>query len=433
MAKVPGPPMMSPASLDMPPKLTPHPSPGVSASAHNLSPLELKDFDPSFHPASSGPVKPPTDPPRMVTTHQLKGVPTFSGRDRNIRIEDWVRDMKYMFEAKGLTTDEIQFQEVVRNTSGRARDVVLNLESGAAMQVTAEEVFKELSEEFAEDSLVTSPMTRFYSREQKPTESAGEYAVALEALLRRIEESGRRQGYSSLFGGSRDLLLTTQFLAGLRDEPTRQRLAPMQPRNMAYRELRAELRVIAEEQRHRNDRLRRDAMIDGHQPLYNMSGVTNQPPKAAAGGSARPQDKEDRSTTAASMARATAGPSLEQLLTQQMDELQAMRLEQREALQQVRADQSQLHHRLAQLEGVVYARPRWQQAGRPAPRQSQYSGCYRCGSKQHLARSCPDAGSMAPWQPPETSMGPLPTATPQVQQTTAPSPTGPLNQANPLM
>ena len=72
-----------------------------------------------------------------------------------------------MLGAKGLTTDGIKFQEVVRNTSGRARDVILNLESRSPTGVTAEDAFKELLQEFGEDDLVTSPMTRFYSCEQK--------------------------------------------------------------------------------------------------------------------------------------------------------------------------------------------------------------------------------------------------------------------------
>ena len=76
----------------------------------------------------------------------------FTGREKSMRIEDWIRDMRYLLEAKGSTSERVQFHEVVRNTSGRARDVVLNLESRNPSGVTAEVAFTELLEEFGKDN-----------------------------------------------------------------------------------------------------------------------------------------------------------------------------------------------------------------------------------------------------------------------------------------
>ena len=388
-------PGLSPLSTDVP----------AAPQAHgHLNPFDMCGFDPLMTPTTAA-------NPRMVTTHQLKGVPTFSGRDKNIRVEDWVRDMTYMLGAKGLTTDGIKFQEVVRNTSGRARDVILNLESRSPTGVTAEDAFKELLQEFGEDDLVTSPMTRFYSREQKSGETASEYAVALEALLRRIEERGRRQGYSSLFGDSRDILLTTQFMAGLRDGRTKQRLAPMQPRKMSFKDLRAELRVITEEQQHAEER-RRQRMGGDEQPFYSMSEVTGPKSNAAPSPSDQKAPKKKASTSEPE-SKDVSSPDLQQLLTKQIEEMQAMRIEQWEALQLVRNEQRQMGHRLAQLEETVF-RPAGQlQQLRPRPKFAQFSGCFNCGSKQHLARNCPEQQHPARQQNPHVTTPAQPASAPQ--------------------
>ena len=404
-----------------PPELTPYPKPPVAAvtgvppfpvetpvpPAHRcLTPLEMCGFDPVPCPLAGS----STTNPRMVTTHQLKGVPSFSGRDKNIRVEDWIRDMKYILEAKGLTTDDMQFHEVVRNTSGRARDVVLNLESRRPKAVTAEMAFRELLEEFGEDSLVTSPMTRFYSREQKLGETASEYAVALEALLRRIEERGRRQGYNSLFGDSRDVLLTTQFMAGLRDGRTKQRLAPMQPRTMAYKDLRKELRVIAEEQQRTDERMRQQTRIDDDLPFYSMSEAANSKPNP---GPKAPKSKEPAPGQGGKLA---TDSDLQALVTKQIEEIQAMRLEQREAIQLVRRDQSQTNYRLAQLEEAVFAPAVQPRQYDPRQKWPRFSGCYTCGSKQHLARNCPGQQQPTGPQSPQMKTTPPQTSPPQQQQ-----------------
>ena len=52
--------------------------------------------------------------------------------------------------------------------------------------VTAEMAFCELLEEFGEDTIVNSPMTRLYGRFQKTGETGSNFAIALEALPRRV-------------------------------------------------------------------------------------------------------------------------------------------------------------------------------------------------------------------------------------------------------
>ena len=149
----------------------------------------------------------------------------------------------------------MQFHEVVRHTRGKARDVILNLESRGG-EVTAEAAIAELIEEFGEGCTAAMPIATFFARRQRPDESPTEFAIALEALLRRTEDAQRRQGRKASLCDDRDLLLTTQFMTGLQDEAVRQRLAPMQPRRMSFRDLRQELRVISEEN-HQAKELRR--------------------------------------------------------------------------------------------------------------------------------------------------------------------------------
>ena len=60
-----------------------------------------------------------------------------------------------MLESKGRTSDRVrvQFHKVVRHTSGRGRDVILNLESLTPTGLTIEMAFSELLEEFGEENL----------------------------------------------------------------------------------------------------------------------------------------------------------------------------------------------------------------------------------------------------------------------------------------
>ncbi|KAI9518465.1 hypothetical protein NQZ68_036916 [Dissostichus eleginoides] len=74
-------------------------------------------------------------------------------------------------------------------------------------------------------------------------ESPCPYAIALEAILRAVEESQR--------GGrpfpDRDCKLTRQLLRGLIDEEVYTRISPTKPLFFSFRELQAELRNLAKE------------------------------------------------------------------------------------------------------------------------------------------------------------------------------------------
>ncbi|XP_033107946.1 uncharacterized protein LOC117109672, partial [Anneissia japonica] len=211
--------------------------PDVSIIQPAVSPLLLAGFDPSPTPEV-------VLPPRVISSHQIKNVPTFTGRDKyGLKIEDWVRDMKYLLESKGYTTPLPQFHEIVRHTGGRARDLVLNLESLGPASMTPEAALKELLSEYGELNVTVSPMAAFYARVQQPTETARDYAIALEALLRRVKE--QLKGLQMHDNFDRDKLLCTQFMHGLKDVAVKNRLAPMRPRQMTYKELREELHVIS--------------------------------------------------------------------------------------------------------------------------------------------------------------------------------------------
>ena len=133
--------------------------------------------------------QPPTETPQIqsaITTHQVKGVGTFTGKEKSPKVEDWLRDMQYVLESKGRMTDRAQLHDIVRHTSGRPRDVILNLESRTPTGVTAEMAFAELVEEFGEDTVANSPITRFYSRTQKSGETAREKLNSWRVTLREL-------------------------------------------------------------------------------------------------------------------------------------------------------------------------------------------------------------------------------------------------------
>ena len=213
-------------------------APAYSPVRPAVTPLQVAGFDPVQE-------EPFANPSRCVTSYQLKNVSVFTGRDKQgPRIEDWVRDMRYLLQVKGPAAPQVAFNEIVRHTGGRARDLLLNLEERDSEVPSANAVFKELLEEYGELDLTVSPMAAFYARLQMPNESPSDYAIALEALLRRATTYGARAQDSQ-----RDGTLTTQFMLGLRDRAVKSRLAPMRPRDMTFKDLRRELQVINEEVR----------------------------------------------------------------------------------------------------------------------------------------------------------------------------------------
>ena len=183
----------------------------------------------------------------MTSSHQIKNVPVFTGGpDCKVLIDDWIRDTQYLLNA-GAMPPNLQFLTIVRNLSGEARKLVLNL---PVPEQTAERAFEELRAEYGDLHCPLDPMAEFYSRMQLPNESACSYAIALEAVLRSIEE--RKHGGQQL--PDRDYRLTHQFMRGLHDEGIYNRLDPMQPWRMTYKDLRDQLRRMAhEKQRTKTD------------------------------------------------------------------------------------------------------------------------------------------------------------------------------------
>lgn len=186
----------------------------------------------------------PNSTPTLLVAQQLKGVNVFTGKG-GMCVDDWVRDMRYLLESRGNLSPRACFNEVVRHTGGRARDLILNLELEGG-ELSAKRAFRELLDEYGDGDIMSSPMASFYARMQQTNETPSEYAVALEAKLRTARDRGDQ---TALGESTRDAMLTTQFMYGLRDQNVRARLAPMRPRLMSFRELRKELRVIGAEEK----------------------------------------------------------------------------------------------------------------------------------------------------------------------------------------
>ncbi|XP_038061104.1 uncharacterized protein LOC119731892 [Patiria miniata] len=382
---------------DTPPQLTPQTTyavtPGLGQSpnmegAHRqyphlvppsegVSPLRLAGLDP-LHTAAE---QRGQGAPRMLTTHQVKSVPTFSGKERHgPRLEDWIRDMRFLLGCKGTAPGILQFHEAVRHTGGKARDVLLNLESRTPEGLDAEKAFVELLEEYGEDKSALSPVAKFYARVQRGNETPMEFAIGLESTLREVEETRRRRGQKSE-EESRDKMLATQFMVGLKNLHYKQRLAPMQPRFMAFRDVRRELHIIDEEERQAAD-LRRQ------QTSFSMSEVAQSLPQVKAQG----KDVKGPAQPVKEVVPVPLGPNdpntpiIQQLMTQQLEEMKGMHRGQMEALDRVLQEQRQHGQRLARLEGAVFQHQptRQPQSGKPP-----YTGCFNCGDRRHLARNCP--------------------------------------------
>ena len=180
---------------------------------------------------------------RLLPSHQVKSVPVFTGRDQasSIAIDDWVRDLKYLIDTTSMPVD-MQFSTIVRYLGGTARKLVLNL---PPKQQTPSHAFTELKAQFGDTVLAGDPLANFYERMQIPNEPPSIYAVELEATLRTIEE---RSSQGRPFP-NRNSMLTQQFMRGVKDEKVTQRLAPMRPRDMTFRELQVELRQLEREAR----------------------------------------------------------------------------------------------------------------------------------------------------------------------------------------
>nr|XP_020466493.1 LOW QUALITY PROTEIN: transient receptor potential cation channel subfamily V member 5-like [Monopterus albus] len=166
----------------------------------------------------------------------------FTGNaDSKMLVEDWIRDLQYLLDALDLPT-HLRFSTVGRHLSGEARKLVLNLHP---THQTPKIAFGELRADYGDIQSFFDPLADFYECSQRPGESACSYAIALEALLRGVEED---QQHGKPFS-DRDSKLTCQFLQGLIDEEVYACIAPIKPRLLSFHELQAELRDLARETR----------------------------------------------------------------------------------------------------------------------------------------------------------------------------------------
>lgn len=289
--------------------------------------------------------------PSFTQTHQVRNVPVFSGGPEcRILIEDWVRDMQYLLDAGGMPAN-LGFATIVRHLSGEARRLVLNLPPN---EQTISRAFEELRAEYSEMQTSHDPLADFYERCQRPGESACSYAIALEAALRSVEEVQ--------YGGQpfpdRDSKLTRQFMRGLSDEEVYQRLAPMKPRFLSFRELQAELRNLARETRRTQTQPKSKKTYA--QALFATSNGTKNDERMRT-------EKENKQNT-------------------ELSELTAL-------VKKLLSSQENQVHRLTQLEARVGESP--QNVPPRAQRTQGVSGatergvvCYRCGRPGHIARLC---------------------------------------------
>nr|XP_014340650.1 PREDICTED: uncharacterized protein LOC106702537 [Latimeria chalumnae] len=215
--------------------------PGQGAPWGNAPPTSINEIRPPVMPpmqncpsATGVPYAP------LPATHQVRGVPIFTGdADCRVSIEDWVNDIQYLLNATNVP-GSLHFPTLVRYLGGGARKLVLNLPPAERCSYRA---FEELRAEYSDCHLSLDPMADFYERHQRPLESASVYAIELDALLREIEEN--------INGGQplpdRNYKLTQQFMRGIHEKEVRDRLAPMQPRYLSFKQLQAELRQLARE------------------------------------------------------------------------------------------------------------------------------------------------------------------------------------------
>ena len=304
--------------------------------------------DPNLFPAGEEPLDfspqhqhtPDPDPhtPTPAAFTQVRGVPTFSGRDAKIGVDDWIRDISYFLTAT-RTPAQLEFPTIVRNLSGEARRLVLNL---PPEEQTPRGAFQELREEYGDTSAV-DPFAAFYARVQRNGESAQSFAIALESLLRKIEIEHPH----AVAPYQRDGVLATQFTKGLKDEELRLRLAPMRPRNMAFRDVREEVRLIMRE---RQARGRRPA---GAFPLN--PGPATPPPDTQA-------QLHQISRTSEDVLKLVRGISDKQDITER---------------------------KLSSLEERVVALENTRKAGPALQPSRQESRCWQCGQPGHWRSNCP--------------------------------------------
>ena len=310
--------------------------------------IDLRDETFGTEAASSHPSVTPVTASSFMAAQQIRNVSVFSGRDCKVNVEDWIRDVQYMLDAAPRPV-ALQFSTIVRNLSGEARRLVLNI---PPHNQTPEEAFEELRAEYSDLAYSGDPMADFYEREQRQHELIGSYAIALEGLLCSIEE----RVYGGIPVADRNAKLTHQFMRGLRDEEVRSRLAPMKPREMTFNELKDELRQISRERTSKRPGGRRPPQMQAHQ---------------ATGSAAEPTS--------------TVDPGMNQVLTLLHD----IRGEQKTHLGRM----TELERRMEALEAAPAPPPPNHRRGRRDGR-LQHQGpstltCWNCNTAGHMAKNCP--------------------------------------------
>ena len=223
-------------------------------------------------------------------------------------------------------------------------------------------------------------MAKFYSRVQRENETPTEFAISLEVTLREVEEMRRRRGQSGFEEENRDRTLATQFMSGLKDLRYRQRLAPMQPRSMTFRDIRRELHIIAEEERQAEEIRRRRA------PFFAMNELAQCLPQQTSEGRPQKQSAAMKEPETPTPAPSVITPAFQQLLFKQMEEMKVMCQEQVTAMGRLLNAQQQHGQRLMRLEAAVFPSQIPSQPRQKTP----FTGCFNCGDMRHLTRNCPE-------------------------------------------
>lgn len=320
---------------------------------------------PMIHPSSSSSHQPrrPSAPTsyqqsqhlKLMPSHQVKSIPTFTGNEKNTSIDDWVRDAKYLIDTTAISK-ELQFSTIVRYLGGAARKLVLNLPRELQ---NPKEAFAELKAQFGDMLSGGDPLAEFYERVRRLNESPSIYAVELEATLRTTEERMNR----SIPPSSRNRMLTQQFMRGVKDDKITQRLAPMKPRDMPFRELQAELRLIERENR--------------------MDAALHQRPTKV-----QVQLQSTKSQTLPCQPVSSSEPKAPVLLREQSVETHQRPEYDPELMQDVII---QMQHLAKQVDSLSRRSRTTQPATTNQPTQNRVFICYKCGNEGHIARGCRSA------------------------------------------
>ena len=95
---------------------------------------------------------------QLMPSHQVKHIPTFTGQEKTLSIDDWVRDASYLIDTTAIPV-HLQFSTIVRYLGGSARKLILNLP--LELQ-TPKDAFAELKAQFSDILSGGDPLAEFY-------------------------------------------------------------------------------------------------------------------------------------------------------------------------------------------------------------------------------------------------------------------------------